>query len=62
MLTLQVTPAAADLIIASLRQLPHNQVHDLVIDLFNQCKAQQAAAAPETVEETAEEVKTGGTD
>lgn len=59
MLTINVTPAGADLIIAALRQLPHSQVHDLVMDLFNQCKAQQPQ---QQVELPIEDEKAGGTD
>lgn len=54
MITLNVTPQAADLIIGALRQLPHSQVHDLVMDLFVQVKQQQAnqpAPQAEIVEE-----------
>ncbi len=41
MITLIVTPQSAELIIGALRQLPHAQVHDLVMDLFAQVKHQQ---------------------
>jgi len=66
MITLNVTPQAADLIIGALRQLPHSQVHDLVMDLFVQVKQQQAnqpapAVEPEPQAEIVEEV-TGLTD
>ncbi len=66
MLTLNVTPQAADLIIGALRQLPHAQVHDLVMNLAMQVQQQQQADATavqeEVAEVSAEEVKTGGTD
>lgn len=65
MLTLNVTPQAADLIIGALRQLPHAQVHDLVMNLFNQVQQQQQAevvAEQENAGELAAEVKSGGTD
>lgn len=65
-ITLTVTPAAADLIIGALRQLPHQQVHDLVMELFVQVR-QQLPAQPESeavqaveAEHVAEE--TGATD
>lgn len=38
--TLTVTPAGAELVIAALRRLPHEQVHDLVMELFTQVKQQ----------------------
>jgi len=64
MLTLQVTPQGAEVVIAALRQLPHAQVHDLVMDLFTQVQQQRQAAPAEPVAEevVAEEVKAGGTD
>ncbi len=60
MITLNVTPQAADLIIGALRQLPHSQVHDLVMDLFVQVKQQQPVEPPPQAEHVAEE--TGATD
>lgn len=66
MLTLNVTPQGAEVIIAALRQLPHAQVHDLVMNLFMQVqqqqKADEAAVQEEAAEVAAEEVKAGGTD
>lgn len=67
MLTLNVTPQAADLIIGALRQLPHAQVHDLVMNLAMQVQQQQqqqqqAEAVAEQEEVAAEEIKAGGTD
>lgn len=50
MFTLKVTPQGAELIIGALRQLPHSQVHDLVMELFGQIQAQQIAAAPKPAE------------
>jgi hypothetical protein len=61
MLTLTVTPQGAEVIIAALRQLPHAQVHDLVMELFGQVqKQQQEAAASAPAEEV--EVKAEGTE
>lgn len=53
MIILSVTPQAADLIIGALRQLPHAQVHDLVMDLFVQVKNQTAepVGAPSETDE-----------
>lgn len=55
MITLQVSPQAVDLIIAALRQLPHAQVHDLVMELFVQAKNQQSEVPAEEVLENREE-------
>lgn len=60
MITLNVTPQAAELIIGALRQLPHSQVHDLVMDLFVQLRQQQPAEPLPQAEHVAEE--TGATD
>jgi hypothetical protein len=66
MLTLNVTQQGAEVIIAALRQLPHSQVHDLVMNLFMQVQQQQQQESVEAVESaqeaTNEEVKAGGTD
>jgi hypothetical protein len=51
MITLTVTPQAADLIIGALRQLPHAQVHELVMDLFAQAKSQYTPPEPAPIEE-----------
>lgn len=56
MITLNVTPQGADLIIAALRQLPHSQVHDLVMDLYVQAKSQQAIVGASEPAPTTEEV------
>lgn len=60
MITLNVTPQAADLIIGALRQLPHSQVHDLVMDLFVQVRQQGPADQPAPALGSAQE--TGTTD
>lgn len=67
MFTLKVTPQGAELIIGALRQLPHNQVHDLVMELFGQIQAQQQAPAVAKPAEPAPEIEhvaedTGSTD
>ncbi len=55
MFALNVTPDSFNLVIGALRTLPHSQVHDLVMDLWNQYQrqlmdelGQQAAAEPVT--------------
>lgn len=50
MLTLTVSPESAQLIIGALRQLPHAQVHDLVMDLFTQVRNQVPPEAPQPAE------------
>jgi hypothetical protein len=53
-ITLNVTPQSAELIIAALRQLPHGQVHDLVMDLFVQLKRQHPQQPLDLPEDQAE--------
>jgi len=46
-----LTVEATQLVVAALRKLPHEQVHDLVLDIVAQVnKAQEEAKEPETVE------------
>lgn len=51
---LQFTPAGAELVIAALRKLPHEQVHDLVSQTWEQFQKEvkrlqdEAAVAAET--------------
>lgn len=35
-LSIKMTPAGVELVIAALRELPHKQVHDLVSDIWSQ--------------------------
>lgn len=43
-LTLRMTPAGVELAIAALRKLPHEQVHELVQEMWAQYKAQKYKA------------------
>ena len=51
---LQFTPQGAELMIAALRKLPHEQVHDLVQQTWEQYQAEikRLQAAPAPVQET----------
>jgi len=50
---LKFTPAGAELAIAALRKLPHEQVHDLVQDTWNQYQAEmKRLQTPAPVQET----------
>ena len=48
MITLTVTQQEANLIIGALRQLPHAQVHDLVMKLFAQTQVPVEHIAEDT--------------
>lgn len=52
-LTIQVVPAGMDLIIGALRKLPHEQVDDLVQELWAQYKAEMNKAAARVLTEPA---------
>ena len=67
-LNIQMVPAGVELVIGALRKLPHEQVHDLVSELWTQYKNQmqqlaevQKTAPVDTIEDTIEEA-TGLTD
>jgi len=50
---LQFTPQGAELMIAALRKLPHEQVHDLVQQTWEQYQAEiKRLQAPAPVQET----------
>lgn len=44
-LTVRMTPAGVELAVAALRKLPHEQVHELVQDMWAQYKAQMQQLA-----------------
>lgn len=56
-LNIQMVPGGVDLVVAALRKLPHDQVDDLVQEIWAQYKAQMnalaqaALAEPKPVEE-----------
>lgn len=56
-MNIQMVPGGVDLVIAALRKLPHDQVDDLVQEIWAQYKAQMnalaqaALAEPKPVEE-----------
>ena len=53
--TLVLHANAAELVIGALRKLPHEQVHDLVMDLFTQFQQQLSAPPPAEQAEATEE-------
>lgn len=59
-LNMQMTPAGVELTIAALRKLPHEQVNDLVQELWQQYKAQMQALAEATLAPEAAETDTDG--
>lgn len=61
-LTIQVVPAGLDLIIAALRKLPHDQVDDLVRELWAQYKAEMSKAAARVLAEPAVDSDGGAAD
>jgi hypothetical protein len=52
-LTIQVVPGGMDLILTGLRKLPHEQVDDLVRELYGQYKAEMDRAARAVLAEPA---------
>ena len=48
-LNIQMVPAAVELVIATLRKLPHEQVDDLVQELWGQYKTQMQQLAEVTL-------------
>ena len=56
-LTIQVVPGGMDLIIGALRKLPHEQVDDLVRELWQQYKAEMSKAAARVLEAPADDSK-----
>lgn len=61
-LTIQVVPGGMDLIIGALRKLPHEQVDDLVQELWQQYKAEMSKAAARVLEEPAVDSDGGAAD
>ncbi len=59
-LNMQMTPAGVELTIAALRKLPHEQVNDLVQELWQQYKAQMQALAEATLAAPEPETDTDG--
>lgn len=55
MLSLTVKPQSVELVIGALRQLPHAQVHELVVDLWGQYVKQLDALGLVRVEKTADD-------
>lgn len=53
--TLVLQANAAELVIGALRKLPHEQVHDLVMDLFSQFQVQLTAPPADEPETATEE-------
>lgn len=56
-LNIQMTPAGIELVIASLRKLPHEQVNDLVQELWVQYKTQMQQLAEANMNAPAEDAK-----
>jgi hypothetical protein len=54
-LNIKMVPAGVDLVIGALRKLPHEQVDDLVQEIWAQYKAQMNALAEAALAETAPE-------
>lgn len=61
-LNIKMTPAGLELVIGALRKLPHEQVHDLVQELFVQGRAEVQRLQAEAESESVEEIKAGCTD
>jgi hypothetical protein len=54
-LNIQMVPAGVNLVIGALRKLPHDQVDDLVQEIWAQYKAQMQALAEATLTDSGEE-------